>query len=111
MMHGIESGIGPTRVPSFAAEQEAEFDWDRPMPLQRAHCDLRFLKDSEAMDRVRPTWLSWSAAVALVPSSLYGAFLAGELQGRNVLVITFDASVHGCRAILRTNADPSGVTR
>ncbi len=31
----------------------------------------------------------------VVPSSLYGAFLAGEERDTRILVITFDASVHG----------------
>ena len=38
----------------------------------------------------------------VVPSSLYGAFLAGEERDASNLVITFDTSVHGWTAVLRT---------
>ena len=38
----------------------------------------------------------------VVPSSLYGAFLAGEERDASNLVITFDTSVHGWAAVLRT---------
>ena len=38
----------------------------------------------------------------VVPSSLYGAFLAGEERDARNLVITFDTSVHGWAAELRT---------
>ena len=45
----------------------------------------------------------------VVPSSLYGSFLAGEETDARVLVITFDASVHGWVAVLRTSPDDPGV--
>ena len=44
----------------------------------------------------------------VVPSSLYGAFLAQEETDARVLVITFDASVHGWGAVLRTSPDEPG---
>ena len=34
-------------------------------------------------------------------SSLYGAFMAGDMVDARVLVITFDASIHGWGAIIR----------
>jgi hypothetical protein len=39
-------------------------------------------------DAGQPLW-------PVVPSSLYGAFLAGEVTEVRILVITFDASVAG----------------
>ena len=43
----------------------------------------------------------------LIASSLYGAFLDGCLRNLEVLVITFDASVHGLGACARTSpCDP-----
>ena len=45
----------------------------------------------------------------VVPSSLYCAFLVGEETDARVLVITFDASVHGWGAVLRTSPDEQGV--
>ena len=49
------------------------------------------------------------AGCAIVPSSLYGAFLAREETDARVLVITFDASVHGRGAVLRTSLEEPGV--
>ena len=45
----------------------------------------------------------------VVPSSLYGALLAREETDTRFLVITFDASVHGWGAVLRTSPDQPGV--
>ena len=45
----------------------------------------------------------------VVPSSLYGAFLAGEERDARILVITFDASVHGWAAVLRTAPHEPGI--
>jgi hypothetical protein len=50
----------------------------------------------------QPLWL-------VVPSSLYGAFLAGEERDARILAITFDASVHGWAAVLRTSPDEPGI--
>ncbi len=44
----------------------------------------------------------------MVPSLLYGAFLASEECDAHILVITFDASVHGWAAVLRTAPDGPG---
>jgi hypothetical protein len=44
-----------------------------------------------------------------VPSSLYGAFLAGEERDSRTLVITFDASVHGWGAVLRPSPNEPGI--
>jgi hypothetical protein len=43
-----------------------------------------------------------------VPSSLYGAFLAGEAKEARILVITFDASVDGWGAVIRSSPDERG---
>ena len=45
----------------------------------------------------------------MVPCSLYGAFLAREETDARVLVITFDAFVHGWGAVLRTSLDEPGL--
>ncbi len=45
----------------------------------------------------------------VVPSSLYGAFLAGKKRDARILAITFDASVHGWAAVLRTSPHEAGV--
>ena len=99
-MYCIESGVGPTDVPSLDAETDAEFDWDKSIPLSaRASRALAYLK--EAMDR------HGSAGQSLWPiiaSSFYGAFLAGDLPGCNPFVITYDASIFGWGAIARTSA-------
>ena len=50
---------------------------------------------------VQPLW-------PVVPSSLYGAFLAREETDALVLVITFDTIVHGRRAVLHTSPDEPG---
>jgi hypothetical protein len=44
----------------------------------------------------------------VVPSSLYGAFLAGEAREVRILVITFDASVDGWGAVVRSSPDEKG---
>ena len=43
-----------------------------------------------------------------VPSSLHGVFLAGEDEGLRLLIITFDASVHGWAAVLQTSPSRPG---
>jgi hypothetical protein len=40
--------------------------------------------------------------------TLHGVFLAGEEQDARILVITFDASVQGWAAVLRTSPDEPG---
>jgi hypothetical protein len=56
---------------------------------------------NEYADRGQPLW-------PVEPSSLYGAFLAGEERDSRTLVITFDASIHGWGATLRTSPDEPG---
>jgi hypothetical protein len=103
-MHDRERGVGPTRVPSMQEEAEQQFDWDRPTTLSpRAMCALAYAK--EALERHgesgQPLW-------PVVPSSLYGAFLTQRLGPIRVLVISYDASVHGWGAIIRTNPNEEG---
>jgi hypothetical protein len=78
-------------VPSLDTEKELEFDWDMKVRLsERARTALEFMRI--AMERYgdaeQPLW-------PVMPSSLYGAFLAGEAPDARILVITFDASVDG----------------
>ncbi len=42
------------------------------------------------------------------PASQYGAFLAGEATEACILVITFDASVDGWGAVIRSSPDERG---
>ena len=105
LMHGRETGTGPVEVPSLGEEQDAEFDWDREIALSdRTRVALDYLR--VALERYgnagQPLW-------PIVPSSLYGAFLSGEERDARVLVITFDASVHGWGAVIRTSPDEAGV--
>ena len=78
-------------------ERDLEFDWDREIPLsERARRALEFVR--KAMEQYisggQPIW-------PVVPSSLYGAFLAEEDPDLNLLMITFDASVDGWAALLQ----------
>mmetsp|Transcript_41415 Transcript_41415/g.86539 ORF Transcript_41415/g.86539 Transcript_41415/m.86539 type:complete len:453 (-) Transcript_41415:58-1416(-) len=104
-MHNRETGTGPVAVPSLDEENEAEFDWDRELRVsERARRALELMRT--AMEKYgnvgQPLW-------PVVPSSLYGAFLAGEERDACILVITFDASVHGWAAVLRTSPEEHGV--
>ena len=79
-------------------EKEAEFDWDRELRVsERARQALEFMRAAmEKYDNVgQPFW-------PVVPSSLYGAFLAGEERHARILV---DASVHSWAEILLTSPD------
>jgi hypothetical protein len=103
-MHGRETGAGPVEVPSLDTEKELEFDWDIKVRLsERARTALEFMRI--AMERYgdarQPLW-------PVVPSSLYGAFLAGEAPDARILVITFDASVDGSGAVIRSSPDERG---
>ena len=105
LMHDRETGTGPVEVPALEAEKEMEFDWDQEVQVSaRAREALEFMR--VALERYcavgQPLW-------PVVPSSLYGAFLAWEETDTLVLVITFDASVHGWGAVLRTSPDEPGV--
>ena len=66
-------------------------------------CALAYAK--EALERHgssgQPLW-------PVVPSSLYGAFITQRLGSIRVLVISYDASVHGWGAIIRTNPNEEG---
>jgi hypothetical protein len=105
LMHGREAGAGPVAVPTLQEEGEAEFDWDQEISVsERTRRALEFMK--VAMEKYgsagQPLW-------PVVPSSLYGAFLAGRERDSHTLVITFDASVHGWGAVIRTSPDDPGV--
>ncbi len=91
-MHNRETGTGPVAVPSLDKEKEADFDWDRELRVsERARQALEFFL-RVAMDKYgNAGQLLWP----VVPSSLYGAFMAGEERDARILVFTFDASVHG----------------
>ena len=71
--------------------------------LARARRALNFVALSlrEKGSAGQPIW-------PIVPSSLYCAFTAGRLRDLRVLVISYDASVHGWGAIILESADPEG---
>jgi hypothetical protein len=105
LMHCRETGVGPVSVPTLRVENDMAFDWDRPLVVSaRARNALDFMRT--AIERYgnsgQPLW-------PIVPSSFYGAFLAGDAADASPLIITYDASVHGWGAILRTS--PSDVGR
>ena len=105
LMHGRELGLGPVSVPDLTDEDDMEFDWDRPIAItDRARVALECMR--LAVDRFgdkgQPLW-------PLVPSSFHGAFLAGEAGDANPLIITYDASVFGWGAIVRTSPGDTGV--
>ena len=104
LMHNWETGTGPVDVPALENERDMEFDWDREIPVSdRARRALDFMRT--AMEKYsghgQPIW-------PVVPSSMYGAFLAGEASDLRLLVITFDASVHGWAAVLQTTTTGPG---
>ncbi len=75
-------------VPSLEEEKAAVFDYDRELRVsERARRALDFMR--KAVEKYghscQPLW-------PVVPSLLYGAFLAGEECDAHVLVITFDAT-------------------
>jgi hypothetical protein len=45
----------------------------------------------------------------VVPSSLYGAFLAGEAKDARILLITFDSSIDGWGAVVRSSPKERGM--
>jgi hypothetical protein len=103
-MQGRETGAGPVEVPSLDTEKELEFDWDMTVRMsEQARTALEFMRI--AMERYgdagQPLW-------PVVPSSLYGAFLAGKATEARILVITFDASVDGWGAVIRSSLDERG---
>ena len=72
LMHDRETGTGPVEVPALEVEKEMEFDWDQELRVTaRAREALEFMR--VALERYgavgQPLW-------PVVPSSLYGAFLA-----------------------------------
>jgi hypothetical protein len=105
-MHGREGGLGPCAVPSLQEEGEAtSFDWERQLPVSaRTRRALDFAH--EAMHALgkegQPLWPT-------VPSSFFGAFTRGELGEVKPLVITYDASVHGWGAVIRTSPEEPGL--
>ena len=103
-MYGAESGAGPASVPSLREEQSREFAWDARVRISpRAQRALEFMK--RAIDgytkRGQPIW-------RIVPISLYTAFCEGRLGSVRVLAITYDASVHGWGAVVRTSHREAG---
>jgi hypothetical protein len=106
---GIVSS-GPVRTrrsgrgPSLDVEKKLEFDWDMKVRISERACTaLEFMRT--AMERYcdagQPLW-------PVVPSSMYGAFLAGEAREARILVVTFDASVDGWGAVVRSSPEEKG---
>ena len=107
LMHDRECGSGPVQVPAVRDEGLiVDFDWDKLVSVSgRAKAALDFMR--QAMESYsadgQPIW-------PLVPSSVYGAFLSGRLRWLRILVITYDASIHGWGAVVRTAPDEEGHT-
>ncbi len=104
LIHGRETGAGPVEVPSLDTEKVLEFDWDMEVRMsERARAALEFIRTAVERygDAGQPLW-------PVVPSSLYGAFLAGEAKEARILVITFDASVDGWGAVVRSSPEEWG---
>ena len=98
------AGAGPVEVPSLDAKKELEFDWDMEVRMsERARTALEFMRT--AVERYggagQPLW-------PVVPSSLYGAFLAGKAREALILVITFNASLDGWGAVVRFSPEEKG---
>jgi hypothetical protein len=104
LMHGRETGAGPVEVPSLDTEKEQEFDWDMKARMsERARTAKEFMRT--AMERYGD---AGQPLLPVVPSSLYGAFLAGEAKKARILVIPFDASVDGWGAVVRSSPEERG---
>jgi hypothetical protein len=90
-MHGRETGADPVKVPSLDVLKELELDWEMEVRMsKRARTALEFMRI--AVERYGDEGeLLWP----IVPSSLYGVFLAGDAKVSRIPVITFDASVDG----------------
>jgi hypothetical protein len=104
-MHDREKGIGPTKVPTLSEEDAQDFDWDQQRVLSaRARRALSFAVEAATRfgESGQPIWPA-------VASSLYGAFLDRRLGPIRVLVISYDASVHGWGSVLRTSPDEDGL--
>jgi hypothetical protein len=104
-MHGRESGIGPCGMPTLSEEQEAmEFDWERRIAVSaRTRQALQF-----ALEVLRDQGRAGQPLWPTVASSFHGAFLRGDIEAARPLVITYDASVSGWGAVLRTTPDEPG---
>lgn len=104
-IHKQEQGVGPVDVPSIRDEDAPDFDWDQDIPVSHrakvALCHMRMIMDTYGTVG-QPIW-------PVVASSLYGAFMSGDVMDVRVLVITFDASVHGWCAIIRDSPDGPGI--
>jgi hypothetical protein len=83
---------------------EGELDSDRtislPPAVSEAAVFIRGVLEDHAFPG-RPLW-------PFVPSSLYAAFLAGETGDAHIVVITWDASLHGWGMVLRWWANREG---
>ena len=83
---------------------EADPDYDRSVTVPPAVCDAAvFIRGvlGEFATRGRPLW-------PFVPSTLHAAFLAGETGLARIVVITWDASLHGWGMTLRWWANQEG---
>jgi hypothetical protein len=85
--------------PASLAAYRARLYWDRELRVSecaRQALELMRVAREKYGTAGQPLW-------PVVLSSLYGAFLAGEERDTRIRVITFDASVHGWAAVLRTS--------
>ena len=75
--------------------------WDHPFTPSES-CRRTFTYLAGVIPRFRSTG---RPIRALVPSSVYGAFLRGDLAGTRLIVLTYDASHHGYAMIPRRHPD------
>ena len=105
LMHTREAGLGPLEdIPHMRDEPALQFDWEESIEISaRARRALDFVARAlrERGSAGQPIW-------PIVPSSLYCAFTEGRLRDLLVLVISYDASVFGWRAIIKESADSEG---
>jgi hypothetical protein len=96
--------VGPVNVPLLDAEKELDFECDMEIRMSElARAALTFMRTAAERygDEGQPLW-------PVVPSSLHGAFLAGEAKDARILAITFDASVDGWGAVVRSAPEKRG---
>ncbi len=78
--------------------------YDTLVPVPPAVCEAAVFVRGILEEYAETGWPLWPP----VPSSLYAAFLAGDITLARVVVISWDASVRGWGALVRSTAHPAG---
>ena len=91
-------------VPTLSTEAEDSDRLDSRLPLSG---DLRASAEL-VLHHVTRFAVAGSAIWRPVASSLYGAFLRGDVAGLFVVVVTWDSSRAGMGCVVRTSDDPGG---